>query len=119
MLARMLKRADSPRPGALVEQAFERVFMQAPAGMALVQLDGRLLRVNDALCQITGYSADQLYATTFHDLSEPRDADADAAQVQDLIDGRTASFHVEKRYRHAWGHTVWVLLSLSLVRDDD
>ena len=65
------------------------------------------------LCQITGYAAEQLYALTFRDLSDPRDADADATQAQELLEGRVPSYHVEKRHRHAWGHTVWVLVSMS------
>jgi diguanylate cyclase (GGDEF)-like protein/PAS domain S-box-containing protein len=102
-----------------MRSAFETAFTHAPIGMALVDVAGQLLRVNDALCRITGYPAKQLCACPFRDLSDPRDAEVDAAQHLELLDGRIATYQVEKRYRHAWGHSVWVLLSVSLVRDDD
>ena len=102
-----------------MRSAFENAFTHAPIGMALVDMAGRLLRVNDALCRITGYAADQLCARSFRDLSDPDDVDLDAHQRQEMFDGRIPTYQIEKRYQHAWGHSVWVLLSVSLVRDDD
>jgi diguanylate cyclase (GGDEF)-like protein/PAS domain S-box-containing protein len=100
-----------------MSSAFENAFTHAPIGMALVDMAGGLLRVNDALCRITGYTAEEVCAHPFADLSDPHDVDVDARERVDLIDGRIATYQVEKRYRHAWGHSVWVLLSVSLVRD--
>jgi PAS domain S-box-containing protein len=83
---------------------FENAFRYAPIGMALIDMTGRLLRVNDALCRITGYTADEIRGQSFYDLSDPHDADVDARQIIELINGRTPAYQVEKRYRHAWGH---------------
>ena len=102
-----------------MRSAFENAFTHAPIGMALVDMAGRLLRVNDALCRITGYTAEQMCARSFRDLSDPHDVDVDAPQNRELLDGRIQTYQIEKRYRHAWGHSVWVLLSVSLVRDDE
>jgi diguanylate cyclase (GGDEF)-like protein/PAS domain S-box-containing protein len=99
--------------------AIENAFTHAPIGMALVDLAGRVLRVNDALCRITGLTAEEVCARAFRDLSEPQDVDVDLLQIGDLLDGQLPTYQVEKRYRHAWGHQVWVLLSVSLVRDDE
>jgi diguanylate cyclase (GGDEF)-like protein/PAS domain S-box-containing protein len=104
--------------GVLALGAFENAFTHAPIGMALVDLAGRVLRVNHALCRITGFTAEQVCARAFHDLSDPQDVDVDVLQIEELLDGRLPSYYIEKRYRHAWGHQVWVLLSVSLVRDD-
>jgi diguanylate cyclase (GGDEF)-like protein/PAS domain S-box-containing protein len=98
---------------------FQSAFARAPIGMALVDMAGRLLRVNEALCRIIGYTAEQVGTRSFRDLSDPRDADVDAAQHLELLDGRVPTYQIEKRYRHAWGHLVWVLLNVSLVRDDE
>jgi diguanylate cyclase (GGDEF)-like protein/PAS domain S-box-containing protein len=102
-----------------MRSAFENAFTHAPIGMALVDVAGRVLRVNDALCRITGYTAGQLCARSFRDLSDPRDVDIDAPQHLKLFEGRIPTYQIEKRYKHAWGHSVWVLLSVSLVRHDD
>jgi diguanylate cyclase (GGDEF)-like protein/PAS domain S-box-containing protein len=98
--------------------AFENAFTHAPIGMALVDTAGRFLRVNDALCRITGLTAELVLARSFRELADPHDADLDAPQLAKLLDGHIPTYQVEKRYRHAWGHLVWVLLSVSLVRDD-
>jgi diguanylate cyclase (GGDEF)-like protein/PAS domain S-box-containing protein len=102
-----------------MRSAFETAFTHAPIGMALVDMAGRLLRANDALCRITGYTADQICTRSLRDLSDPHDVDVDNPQNLKLLDGRVQTYQVEKRYQHAWGHSVWVLLSVSLVRDDE
>src|SRR4051794_6686470 len=102
-----------------MHDAFENAFTHAPIGMALVKMDGRLERVNDALCRITGGTAPEMCAGSFRDLSVPDDVDIDNLQIQELVGGQVAAYQIEKRFRHACGHMVWVLLSVSLVRDDD
>jgi diguanylate cyclase (GGDEF)-like protein/PAS domain S-box-containing protein len=99
--------------------AFENAFAHAPIGMALVDMGGRVLRVNNAFSRITGYTADEVCTRSFSDLFDPHDVDVDAPQNLELLAGRVQTYQVEKRYRHAWGHQVWVLLSVSLVRDDE
>jgi diguanylate cyclase (GGDEF)-like protein/PAS domain S-box-containing protein len=101
-----------------MRSVFESAFSHAPIGMALVDMSGRMLCVNEALCRITGYTEAQIRVRPFRDLSDPHDADIEAAQNRDLLEGRIAAYHAEKRYQHASGHSVWVLLSVSLVRDD-
>jgi diguanylate cyclase (GGDEF)-like protein/PAS domain S-box-containing protein len=86
--------------------------------MALVDREGRWLEVNDAFCRITGYSRRDLEATTLPDITVPEDLHLDRGLNQDLLVGRISSYQVEKRYRHAEGHSLWVLVSVSLVRDD-
>src|SRR4029453_16125273 len=102
-----------------MQSTFENAFTHAPIGMALVDMAGRLVRVNDALCRITGYTAEEVCARSFRDLSDPHDVDVDALQIVELLDGHIQRYQIEKRYRHAWGHLVWVLLSVSLVRDEE
>jgi diguanylate cyclase (GGDEF)-like protein/PAS domain S-box-containing protein len=102
-----------------MHSAFENAFTHAPIGMALVNMDGTLQRVNDALCRITGYTAGEMCAGRFRDLSDPADVDVDQLQLDELLDGRIQTYQIEKRYRHASGHPVWVLLNVSLIRDDE
>jgi PAS domain S-box-containing protein len=85
--------------------------------MALVGLNNRFLRVNQAFTAFIGYSEQELLALTFPAISHPEDLAADRAGLQALLDGTAPSFQMEKRYRHQQGHTVWGLLSVSLVRD--
>jgi len=100
-----------------MRSVLEGAFSDAPIGMALVDMSGRMSHVNEALCRITGYTNAQIRLHAFRDLSDPQDADIDEPEKRDLFEGRIPSYHVEKRYQHASGHSVWVLLSVSLVRD--
>jgi diguanylate cyclase (GGDEF)-like protein/PAS domain S-box-containing protein len=101
-----------------VRERFESAFGNAPIGMALIDMDGHWLQVNHALCQITGQTEDELKATTLRAITHPDDVDLDVEDRRNLLAGRIPSYQVEKRYRHAWGHDVWVLLTVSLVRDE-
>jgi diguanylate cyclase (GGDEF)-like protein/PAS domain S-box-containing protein len=103
------------RPGGDFEEVFER----APIGTGLLDSDGRWLLVNRALCDITGYTADELIGKRFDGIMHPDDALNDLEQRQRLIDGQIPAFQVEKRYFDAAGETVSAILSMSLVRDRD
>jgi diguanylate cyclase (GGDEF)-like protein/PAS domain S-box-containing protein len=98
---------------------FEEVFEQAPIGTGLLDTDGRWLLVNRALCEITGYTAEELIGKRFEGIVHPDDALNDAEQRCALLDGSIPAFQVEKRYFDAAGETVAAILSMSLVRDQD
>jgi PAS domain S-box-containing protein len=100
------------------EERFRAAFEFAAIGMALVAPDGQWVRVNRALCGIVGYTADELLATTFQAITHPDDLDADMEYVRQMLDGSRSHYDMEKRYFHKDGHIVWILLSVSLVRDD-
>src|SRR3954452_2237204 len=100
------------------EERFRNAFDKAPIGKALVSTEGAFIRVNDALCRITGLSEADLLATTFQDLTHADDLEADLAHVERLLAGETESYSMEKRYQHADDGYVWILLSVSLVRDE-
>ena len=100
-------------------ERFERAFEDAPIGMALIGLDGSWFRVNRRVCEITGYPAEELLRKTFQDITHPDDLEADLEQVQSLLHDQIRDYQMEKRYIRADGSTVWIMLSVSLVRDAD
>ena len=101
-----------------VEQ-FRSAFTFAAIGMALVAPDGRFLQVNDSLCELVGYTSDELISRTFQDITHPDDLEADLEFVRQMLDGQIRTYQMEKRYLHKDGDIVWVLLSVSLVRAPD
>ncbi len=98
------------------EERFSKAFNEAAIGMALVGTDGRWLQVNRALCNIVGYSKEELEATTFQAVTHPDDLDADLTLLRQLLKGEISTYQMEKRYLHKQGHIIWIVLSVSLVR---
>nr|WP_313403263.1 PAS domain S-box protein [Pseudomonas sp.] len=103
----------------LSQQRFLNAFNTAPQGMALVGPDGRWLEVNAELCRMLGYSREELQALTYQQVTHPDDLDADQQNMADLLAGRINAYQMEKRYLDSQGRTLWVLLSVSLVRDGE
>jgi PAS domain S-box-containing protein len=100
------------------EERFRSAFDFAAIGKAMIGLDGRWLRVNQAMQRIVGYSADELLQMDFQSVTHPDDLDTDLAFVKEMLDGTRLYYQMEKRYVHRSGQVVWVLLSVSMVRDD-
>jgi diguanylate cyclase (GGDEF)-like protein/PAS domain S-box-containing protein len=111
-------RGDFEDDRRALEVRFETAFSDAPIGMTLVALDGHFLKTNRALSELTGYSQAELQDRTFQDITHPDDLDADLAHVAQLIDGQGDSYRMEKRYLNKQGAIIWILLSVSIVRDD-
>lgn len=101
------------------EALFEAAFQHAAIGMAIVAPDGRWLRVNDAVCDLLGYSSQDLLAMDFQTITHPDDLHKDLAQVQALLCGQKNQYWMQKRYLHRDGEAVWATLAVSIVRNTD
>lgn len=99
------------------EERFRRAFDDAATGGALVAPNGHFLRVNQAYCELLGYSESELLATNFQSLTHPDDVDANMRYTHQMLAGEIQTYKMEKRYFHKQGHIIWVLLSVSMVRD--
>ncbi len=99
------------------EERFRATFENAPIGMGLVSLDGRWLRVNRPLVEMTGYSEAQLLGMNTRDMTHPEDLDASDADRTALIAGTRRTVESDKRYVRPDGSVLWVHRSVSLARD--
>lgn len=99
------------------EERFRSAFENTAVGMALVNLDGRYMRVNNAMCKILGYSEEDLLATTYMDLTYHEDYEVSVEYARRMNREGLDSYSLEKRYVHAEGRPVWVSLSVSLLKD--
>ena len=99
------------------EERFRLTIDEAPIGMALVSLDGRVIRVNRALCEIVGYSPEELTKLTFRDITHPDDLAADVALAATLARGEIPRYQLGKRYVRKDGSIVDSMLSASILRD--
>ena len=119
VLTDVTRRNRAERALVQSEQQFRGAFETSPYGIALVAPDGRFLAVNRAFCKLLGYAADELLEVSFKAVTHPDDLASSAESIRQVLAGDIRWFQLEKRYVHKDGHTVWALLSVSLVRAAD
>ena len=100
------------------ERRFQSTFEQAAIGMAIVGADGKMLQVNRRLCEIVGYTEDELLTLRFQDVTHPDDLAADLEPHRALRSGELASYSRHKRYVRKDGDIVWINLAVATVRDE-
>lgn len=102
------------RTGNSAEERLRRAFEYAPIATGLVRPDGSWLGVNRALCDMTGYSQQQLLNRSF---SEIMDVGVDLGELQRMLDGEGTTHKTEACCTHAGGHSIDIRLAMSLVRN--
>ncbi len=101
------------------EERFRVTFEQAAAGIAHVGFGGEWLRVNQKLCDIVGYTREELLQRTFQDITHPDDLDKDLELFGRLMAGEIPTYSMEKRYFHKDGSIVWIDLTVSAASDEE
>lgn len=98
------------------EELFRATFNQAAVGIAHVAPDGKWLRMNRKVCDIVGYTEEELRRLTFKDITHPDDVAASIENFQRALAGKLKSYSLEKRYIRKNGTIVWTNVTVSLVR---
>jgi PAS domain S-box-containing protein len=98
------------------EQTFRQIFEEGPMGVAVVDLQQRFVKVNTSLCQMMGYSSEELIGKSTLEITHPDDVHLDEAIVEELRAG-VARSAFEKRYLRKDGALVWVNLTAAIIRD--
>jgi PAS domain S-box-containing protein len=99
------------------ETMFGNTFEQAAVGIAHIALDGRWLRVNQKICEIVGYTREELLQKTFASITHPQDLQLDIRYVRKMLSDKIKTYSIEKRYICKNGRIIWVNLTVSLVRN--
>jgi len=101
------------------EERFRRVFEEGPLGIGLVSKDYRFTRVNSALCQMVGYTEEELTEKTFADITHPDDVRVDVDLAERLFKREIPFYRIEKRYVKKTGEIIWINLTASLILGPD
>jgi diguanylate cyclase (GGDEF)-like protein/PAS domain S-box-containing protein len=119
---RLVQRLEAEQARRAAEQRFRRAFDDSGVGMALIGVEGKradhLLDVNDALCELTGRTREELLSTPASSLVHPDDAPMVDASLRRLLEGSIESVQAEQRIVGADGQAVWVLAGISVTRDE-
>jgi diguanylate cyclase (GGDEF)-like protein/PAS domain S-box-containing protein len=98
---------------------FEAVFEHADTGIAIIRPDGHFMNVNPCLSSITGYPREQLLQIRLHDMTHPDDVATDNQLDARLLAGAIGSYAIDKRLYRQDGTLIWVMLAVSVKRDDN
>lgn len=109
------KRSEEALRGS--EARLRTIFEGAAIGIALVDVTGRIVQGNGALCDLLGYTETELRGRSFMEVTHPDDAALDWNLFTELVDGRREQYQIEKRYIHKDGRVVWGRLTVSLSGD--
>ena len=116
IIASALLRKQSEEELVISETRFRSTFEQAAVGIAHVDTDGHWLRVNQKLCDIVGYTRDELLQLTFQDITHPEDLSVDNESRLQLLDHHIDNYTKEKRYIRKDRSIVWVNLTVAVSR---
>jgi two-component system, sensor histidine kinase and response regulator len=101
-----------------LQSRFDATFDHAAIGVALVSLDGKYISVNRKLCEILGYTVNELLKKTFQEIIAPGYLNI-SLSMEDCILAGEPSQSIEKQYICKDGSLVWVEVTVSLVRASD
>ncbi len=101
------------------EMRFRTLFEQAQAGMTIANLDGKIVSVNPAYCELLGYTEDELKSMSIYDVTLAADVDTTRDAQRRMMAGEEANVRFEKRFLRKDGDQVWADVAVRLVRDGD
>jgi PAS domain S-box-containing protein len=100
------------------EAGFRAMFEVACIGIAQADLrTGRWLRVNRRMCEITGYSAEEMLNLRIAEITHPADRALDSELFRRLVQGQAPDYRLEKRYLRKGGTVAWVNVNVTVIRD--
>lgn len=100
---------------AISEETFRNAFEYSSIGMVLVSTEGKFLKVNKSICELLGYTAEELITKTFQEITHADDLEADLSLLRKTLNKEIKNYQLEKRYFNKAGETIWILLNVSLV----
>lgn len=99
------------------EERFRTAFEFSASGMCLTGLDGMLMKVNTAMCEMLEYTRKELEGVHFNQITHPEDAEIGHDSIRKMMTGFIPGISFEKRYLTKSGEAVWAQVYTALLRD--
>lgn len=101
------------------ESRFRSIFDHATSGIVFADYHGNSIRCNPAFCDLIGFQEEELIGINFARFTHPADLEEETELLANIIDGRSESYRMDKRYFTKAGKTLWVDITVSVIRDQD
>lgn len=95
----------------------EKIFNNTYDGIVILNFDGHWLKVNDSICEMLGYTRNELFNMDIQKIIYREDKNVHELQQEKLVNGKIDQYRVEQRYFHKDGTIIWVLVSVSLIKN--
>lgn len=118
-LGRVVERKQAEEALKQSEARFRAIFEGASIGIALTDLDKRIIESNPGLQTMLGYSQRELYQRSFDDFTRPADSPVNTRRYQEMVTGRRDHYQQEEQYVRHDDQVIWGRLSASLVRGSE
>ncbi len=100
------------------ENLYRLTFEEADVGIAHASLEGNWIDTNIYLTNLLGYTKEEFKRLTISDITHPDDVQNDRKMIQDLLDGKSNNYHIEKRYINKNGNVIWVNIAVVLLKNE-
>jgi len=95
------------------EKQFKDYFDSALVGFAITSLEKGWIYANNSICDILGYSLEELKEKSWIELTYPDDLDADIAEFDKLVARKIDGYTMDKRFIHKNGSVVYTFISVT------
>ena len=103
----------------LSEEQFRGAFENSAIGLGIVNTQKKWVVVNNSFCKMLGYEREELLQKSFQEITHSDDLAEDLEYRTEMENGKRSFFKMEKRYFHKDGHTIWVRLVVSMLKDKE
>ncbi|MBU2904606.1 PAS domain S-box protein [Arenibacter algicola] len=100
------------------EEQFRQTFNHSAMGMALVNNENKLLRANKSLCNIFGYTEEEMQKLDLADMAHPEDLKLNRKYIEELFQGKHKNIKLDHRFIHKDGTVIWANISMSAIHND-
>lgn len=101
------------------EAKFQKIFYNLPIGACIVSPNGKLIELNDAFLQITGYNREEIFDLPFEKLTHPDDWEKNREFINKVLNDEIDDYSLKKRYLRKDGSIAWVNIFVSPLREKD
>ena len=101
------------------EEQFHKYFNLGLIGMAITSPEKGWLSVNDKLCEILGYTREELFNLTWAEITYPNDLEIDIEQFNRVLEGEIEGYTIDKRFINKNGNVIYASISANCIRKDD